>query len=70
MATLTCLGLTKGTAWRQGEAVNPKNMSLWERLTGCANHYDPEADRRARKDEGIRSAGHIEAAKAGNERAI
>ena len=69
-SALACLRLTKCAAWRQGEAVNPKNMSLWERLMGCAKHYDPEADRRARKDEGIRSAGHIEAAKAGNERVI
>ena len=38
-------------------------MSLFERLIGCSKHYDPEADRRARKDEGIQSAGNIEATK-------
>jgi len=47
----------------QGEAVNPKNMSLFERLIGASKHYDPEADRRKRKDEGIQSAGNIEATK-------
>ena len=54
----------------QGEAINPKNLSLFERLIGYSKHYDPEADRRARKDEGIRSAGNIEAAKAAGERII
>ena len=24
-----------------GEAVNPKNLSLWERMLGRGKHYDP-----------------------------
>lgn len=27
-----------------GEAVNPKNLSLWERMLGRGKHYDPVAD--------------------------
>ena len=60
---LTCVS----TCGAQGEAINPKNLSRFERMIGYSNHYDPEADRRARKDEGIRSAGNIEAAKAAGE---
>ena len=63
---LTCVS----ACGAQGEAVNPKNLSLFERLIGYGKYYDPEADRRARKDEGIRSAGNIEAAKAAGETVI
>ncbi|CAL8468283.1 g7823 [Coccomyxa elongata] len=33
-----------------GEAVNPKNLSLWERLLGRGKHYDPVADAADKKN--------------------
>ena len=67
---LTCVSTCVSTCGAQGEAVNPKNLSLFERLIGFGKYYDPEADRRMRKDEGIRSVGNIEAAKATGEPVI
>jgi MFS family permease len=42
-----------------GDAVHPKNLSLFERWIGYGKYYNAEADTRARKEEGIHSAGTL-----------
>jgi hypothetical protein len=43
-----------------GDAVHPKNLSLFERyVLGYNKYYNAEADAKKRKEEGIRSAGTL-----------
>lgn len=45
-----------------GDAVHPKNLSLFEKWLGYGRYYDATADEHRRKEEGIHSAGTLPAA--------
>ncbi|CAK0752621.1 hypothetical protein CVIRNUC_002160 [Coccomyxa viridis] len=42
-----------------GDAVHPSNLSLFERMLGVQKYHNADADNKARKQEGIQSAGTI-----------
>lgn len=43
-----------------GEAVNPINLSLWERMTGVGKLYNPKLDARQKTMESSASYGSLE----------